>query len=90
MRPHFLALTALLPAFATLAAPPKVETGDVARFWSTYDAVSTEPDAERRVTLVQERYIKPGSPGLHALMHARNYTASIRSLASFKPVSSSA
>ncbi|WP_049413332.1 DUF2268 domain-containing putative Zn-dependent protease [Stenotrophomonas maltophilia] len=67
-------LAALLPCTA-LASPPQVVTDDIARFWATYDAVRAEPDAERRVALVQQRYIDPGSPGLHALMQARHYTA---------------
>ncbi|WP_401737780.1 hypothetical protein [Stenotrophomonas pavanii] len=67
-------LAALLPC-AALAAPSQVVTDDIARFWATYDAVRAEPDAERRVALVQQRYIDPGSPGLHALMQVRHYTA---------------
>ena len=67
-------LAALLP-YTALASPPQVVTDDIARFWATYDAVRAEPDAERRVALVQQRYIDPGSPGLHALMQVRNYTA---------------
>ena len=64
----------LLPCTA-VASPSQVVTDDIARFWATYDAVRAEPDAERRVVLVQQRYIDPGSPGLHALMQVRNYTA---------------
>lgn len=75
MRSLFTILIALLLPYGASAAPPDVEIRDIARFWSTYDAVSAEPDAERRVALVQERYIDPGTAGLHALMHARNYTA---------------
>ncbi|MBA0225152.1 hypothetical protein D7U89_06550 [Stenotrophomonas maltophilia] len=67
-------LAALLPC-AALAAPSQVVTDDIARFWATYDAVRAEPDGERRVALVQQRYIDPGSPGLHALMQVRHYTA---------------
>ncbi len=74
MRLPFSLLAALLPC-AALAAPPQVVTDDIARFWATYDAVRAEPDAERQVALVQQRYIDPGSPGLHALMQVRHYTA---------------
>ncbi len=68
-------LAALLLPCAALAAPPQVVTDDIARFWATFDAVRAEPDAERQVALVQQRYIDPGSPGLHALMQVRHYTA---------------
>ncbi|KOQ65163.1 DUF2268 domain-containing putative Zn-dependent protease [Stenotrophomonas maltophilia] len=68
-------IAALLLPGAALAAPSPVRSDDIARFWATYDAVRAEPDAERRVALVQQRYIDPGSPGLHALMQVRNYTA---------------
>lgn len=75
MRLPFCLIAALLLPCTALAAPSKVVTDDIGRFWATYDAVRAEPDAERRVALVQQRYIDPGSPGLHALMQVRNYTA---------------
>lgn len=67
----------LLPplAHAAARAPAPVRTDDIARFWSTYDAVRAEPEPARRVALVQQRYVDPGSPGLHALMQVRHYTA---------------
>lgn len=68
-------IAALLLPGAAPAAPSPVRSDDIARFWATYDAVRAEPDAERRVALVQQRYVDPGSPGLHALMQVRNYTA---------------
>ncbi|MBH1529986.1 hypothetical protein I5T99_13070 [Stenotrophomonas maltophilia] len=75
MRLPFNLLAALLLPCSALAAPPQVVTDDIARFWATYDAVRAEPDAAQQVALVQQRYIDPGSPGLHALMQVRNYTA---------------
>lgn len=68
-------IAALLLPGAALAAASPVRSDDIARFWATYDAVRAEPDAERRVALVQQHYVDPGSPGLHALMQVRNYTA---------------
>lgn len=65
----------LLPCAITTAATPSVQTDDIARFWSTYDAVLAEPDGAQRVALVRQHYIEPGSAGLHALMKVRNYTA---------------
>ncbi|WP_369040539.1 DUF2268 domain-containing putative Zn-dependent protease [Stenotrophomonas maltophilia] len=75
MRRFCCLIIALLLPCTALAAPSQVMTEDIARFWTTYDAVRAEPDAERRVALVQQRYIDPGSPGLHALMQVRHYTA---------------
>ncbi|MEN5269359.1 DUF2268 domain-containing putative Zn-dependent protease [Stenotrophomonas sepilia] len=75
MRLPLCLVAALLLPCAALAAPPQVVTDDIGRFWATYDAVRAEPDVERQVALVQEHYIDPGSPGLHALMQVRNYTA---------------
>jgi hypothetical protein len=60
--PALSLLAALLLPCTALAAPSQVVTDDIARFWATYDAVRAEPDAERRVALVQQRYIDPGSP----------------------------
>ncbi|WP_459041405.1 DUF2268 domain-containing putative Zn-dependent protease [Stenotrophomonas sp. PSU-St19] len=71
----FSLLAALLLPCTALAAPSRVVNDDIGRFWAAYDAVRAEPDAERQVVLVQQRYIDPGSPGLHALMQVRNYTA---------------
>ena len=75
MRLPFCLIAALLLPCKALAAPPQVVTDDIGRFWATHDAVRAEPDVERQVALVQERYIDPGSPSLHALMQVRNYTA---------------
>ena len=68
-------IAALLLPCSVPAAPSQVVTDDIGRFWATYDAVRAEPDVERQVALVQQRYIDPGSPGLHALMQVRHYTA---------------
>ncbi|CAH0282984.1 DUF2268 domain-containing putative Zn-dependent protease [Stenotrophomonas lactitubi] len=70
-----LMLALLLPFAASAASPTQVRTDDIDRFWAAYDAVLAEPDAAQRVALAQQRYIEPGSPGLHALMKVRNYTA---------------
>ncbi|WP_333623006.1 DUF2268 domain-containing putative Zn-dependent protease [Stenotrophomonas indicatrix] len=73
--PFFLFACLLLPCTVTAAAAPSVQMDDIARFWSTYDAVLAEPDAAQRVALVRQHYVEPGSAGLHALMKVRNYTA---------------
>lgn len=54
-------------------ATPVVDT-DIARFWAAFDAIRAAAPAER-LKLIQTLYIDPGTPGLHALMAARRYTA---------------
>jgi len=51
-----------------------LESADVARFWTAFDAVraSAEPGEKRRALL--HEYIDPGSPGLRAFMQAKGYT----------------
>lgn len=68
-----------LPTLAANASPPapprQVFADDIARFWVAHDAIVEEPDPQRRLALINTLYIQPGSPGLHALMRARGYTA---------------
>lgn len=56
-----------------VGATPVVDT-DIARFWTAFDAIQAASPAER-LTLIQRLYIDPGTPGLHAMMAARRYTA---------------
>ncbi|MES2058189.1 MAG: hypothetical protein V4564_19795 [Pseudomonadota bacterium] len=48
---------------------------DIARFWRAFDAINATSDPAERLRLIQTMYIDPGTPGLHALMAARRYTA---------------
>jgi hypothetical protein len=48
---------------------------DIARFWQAFDAINATTDPAERLRLIQALYIDPGTPGLHALMAARHYTA---------------
>lgn len=48
---------------------------DVDRFWTAFDAVNATSNPAERLRLIQTLYIDPGTPGLHALMAARRYTA---------------
>ncbi|WP_218625079.1 DUF2268 domain-containing putative Zn-dependent protease [Sphingomonas sp. dw_22] len=71
-----LAFAAATPAAAQVAAPAEtVQTGDVDRFWTAYDAIRAAQDPAQKLALVQSMYIDKGTPGLHALMAARRYTA---------------
>lgn len=62
MRLPLCLVAALLLPCTALATPSQVVTDDIGRFWATYDAVRAEPDVERRVALVQERYIDRAAP----------------------------
>jgi hypothetical protein len=60
---------------AELASAAAVSTGDIDRFWTAHDAALETQDVAERAAILQRRYIDPGTPGLRALMAAREYTA---------------
>ncbi|MBV8252493.1 MAG: hypothetical protein JO154_07785 [Chitinophaga sp.] len=49
-------------------------TTDLPLFWKAYDAIMNTTDSNQQATLLQTMYIDKGSPGLKAMMEARNYT----------------
>ncbi|MBJ6766179.1 hypothetical protein JGU66_35970 [Myxococcaceae bacterium JPH2] len=57
------------------ASPTSVVTEDIDRFWVAHDAAVATEDVAERAAIIQRLYIDPGTPGLHALMQARDYTA---------------
>lgn len=63
-------------SFGTRAqdAEPVVVTSDVGRFWEAYDAVRAVPDSAGWYRALDELFVAPGTPGLHALMERRGYT----------------
>lgn len=63
------------PARRVAEAGPAVVDADVARFWRAFDAIRATPSRTERLRLIRTMYIDPGTPGLHALMSARRYTA---------------
>lgn len=69
-------VTAGVPRAApTMPAAQTVSDQDLARFWQAYDAINATSDPAERLRLIQTLYIDRGTPGLHALMAARRYTA---------------
>jgi hypothetical protein len=62
-------------AAVTLAQPAQVMDEDIGRFWEAFDAVKATTDPAERLRLIRTLYIDRGTPGLHALMAARRYTA---------------
>lgn len=57
------------------ARAAQVVDEDISRFWEAFDAITATPDPAERLRLIQTLYIDRGTPGLHALMAARRYTA---------------
>jgi len=73
-----LLIAGLLPlgsAAAEQHGSAQVVTADIENFWIAHDAIRSEPDPARKQQLIQLLYIDRGTPGLHALMQARAYTA---------------
>lgn len=63
------------PASRETSAQIAVVTEDVDRFWEAYDAVRRTEDGARQIDLLQKLYLDRGTPGLHAFMEAKGYTA---------------
>lgn len=68
------AAAGLLATPSAAAQEHRVESSDIARFWTAYDAIRASADpAEKRRALLRD-YIEPGTPGLRAFMQAKGYT----------------
>lgn len=63
------------PDIRTPASVGMVVDEDISRFWIAYDAINATSDPAERLRLIETLYIDRGTPGLHALMTARRYTA---------------
>ncbi|WP_312421090.1 DUF2268 domain-containing putative Zn-dependent protease [Epilithonimonas sp.] len=48
---------------------------DVYRFWKAYDKILLENDSLKQLEIIKKEYISQGTPGLSAIMEARNYSA---------------
>jgi len=68
-----LLLLFILPLF--VLAQPNVYTSDIDHFWEAYDSVRNTTDTALQLQLIQRLYIDRGTPGLHAFIEARDYTA---------------
>ncbi|QSQ26653.1 hypothetical protein JY651_17725 [Pyxidicoccus parkwayensis] len=67
---------ATAPSTSSGPAPAQaVSTQDIDRFWAAHDEALKTDDVAERAAIIQRLYIDPGTPGLHALMAARRYTA---------------
>lgn len=48
---------------------------DIDNFWKAFDKINSTSDSALQYKYLDELFLKKGSPGLHSIMHARNYTA---------------
>jgi hypothetical protein len=51
-----------------------IVTYDIDHFWDAYDKIVTTKDSIQQYAYLNEIFIEKGSPGLKAIMEARNYT----------------
>ena len=84
---HCLVLCATL-FLSRSSLAQQVVTSDIDNFWIAYDRIQSTSDSLEQIRLIRTLYIDKGTPGLHAFMEARNYTAagwvaSIRSSPAF-------
>jgi hypothetical protein len=54
---------------------PDFVTYDIDNFWAAYDNIVSARDSAEKYALINRMYIDKGSPGLQAMMQARQYTA---------------
>lgn len=52
-----------------------LNTDDIPNFWIAYDQISASRDSTRQYELLNRLFLEKGTPGLKAIMQARNYTA---------------
>jgi hypothetical protein len=63
------------PASQLSSAQIAIITDDIDRFWEAYDAVRRTDDSAQQLDQLQKLYVDRGTPGLHAFMEAKGYTA---------------
>jgi len=51
----------------------RVYVEDISRYWDAYDAIQATSDPREKSRLFSAIYLDRGTPGLHAMMRARNY-----------------
>ncbi|WP_316821165.1 hypothetical protein [Pedobacter gandavensis] len=54
---------------------PAFITTDIDNFWLAYDKISSSKDSAAQYNYLNQFYLKKGTPGLKAIMEARDYTA---------------
>jgi hypothetical protein len=75
MQKTFSLCALFLSIFTFCQSKKLVITDDIQLFWNTYDVIVQERDSIKQIEHIKEMYISKGTPGLSAIMQARNYTA---------------
>ena len=70
----FLLLFTLTNVFGQLS-DQNIITTDIDNFWTAYDKVITTKDSSLQYKYINELFIDKGTPGLKAIMEARDYTS---------------
>lgn len=75
----FLSILIVLFLFAACDSgkqqPKQVITSDIDHFWEAYDQIVQTSDSAEQYALLDELFIKKGSPGLKTMMTVKRYTA---------------
>jgi len=71
-----MSFTCLL-VMITLSIPGQSQniiTTDIDNFWAAYDKITATKDSAQQYQYLDDLFLKKGTPGLEAIMQARNYT----------------
>lgn len=55
----------------------KIFTSDIDNFWTAYDSIQKTTNHSKKLSFINNLYIKKGTKGLHAFMKARDYNDSL-------------
>ncbi|HEY0246377.1 MAG TPA: Ig-like domain-containing protein [Mucilaginibacter sp.] len=53
----------------------EIVTADIGNFWNAYDKITATKDSTQQFAYLNQLFIDKGTPGLKAMMQARDYTA---------------
>ena len=72
---RFLACLIFIGSHFISQAQETIVTSDITNFWKAYDKVTSTEQESLQQKYLWELYLSQGTPGLKAIMEARNYTA---------------
>lgn len=75
MKNIFLICVSSLLIISCNQTTENVITTDIDNFWNAYDSIVSTSDSAAQMRYLQTLYLDKGTPGLSAIMAARNYTA---------------
>ncbi|MCB0559228.1 MAG: Ig-like domain-containing protein [Lewinellaceae bacterium] len=67
-------LTLLITSCQHQESPMNVITSDIGHFWAAFDQITETKDTVAQAALLKTFYLDKGTPGLKAIIQARNYT----------------